>query len=192
MQENKVKRGARRINKVAELLAYKYKEDSIFFYSLLGIEETQDSSSTKNARFCLEKKLSCLISNKENLHNEYKDKKNLYVTPLAPSRISNLISTAASSTDSNLVCRKAEKDDVPTKISKKEKVARVNSNSSYRIMKKDEDGKKLYKSHLVLVDRKTKKSENFRLYKDKEIGFERDLQETIKETVKLTKHQIEF
>jgi hypothetical protein len=189
MKENKVRRGMRIINKAPELVARKYKDDSIFLYTFIGLEETQDSSSAKKSFFCLEKKLSCLPSNKENVYDGYRErKKDVYVTPLALSRISNLMSTAASSIDSDLL-RKSEKDlikeDVPTKGSKKGKVARVNSNTSYRIMKKNEDGKKLYKSHLVLVDRITKKSENFRLYKDKEIGFEKDLQETIKETVTL-------
>lgn len=191
MKENKTRRAVRRITKAPELILTKHANDCMLVASLIALEETQDSSSTKKVKgyFCLEKKESYFLSNKENEDSNIECKckeKDLFVTPLATSKISHLTSTAASRLDTDCT-RRSDKslieEKVPAKASRRGKVARVSNTSNHKAMKKNEDGKKLYKSYLMLIDRKTKRSEKFNLYKDSEIGFEGDLQDTIKEAV---------
>lgn len=158
----------------------------------VALEDTQDSSSSKKAvplsrlEPAKSPKLSLPPSNKENMRRKEEYEEGLLETPFVPSKTSNLVSTAASSLDTDL-CSQAEngsqRERVPRKSSRRGKVAHVAYVPSRKAVKKNNDGKKLYKSYLTLVDRKTKRSEYFRLYKDAEVGFERDLQETIKEAV---------
>eukprot|EP00826_Nyctotherus_ovalis_P010273 TRINITY_DN12725_c0_g1_i10.p1 TRINITY_DN12725_c0_g1~~TRINITY_DN12725_c0_g1_i10.p1 ORF type:complete len:199 (+),score=65.18 TRINITY_DN12725_c0_g1_i10:100-696(+) len=158
----------------------------------VALEDTQDSSSSKKAaplsRLEPSKspKLSLPPSNKENMRRKEEYEEDLLETPFVPSKTSNLVSTAASSLDADLssqVENSSPREEIPRKSSKKGKVAHVAYVPNRKAIKKNKAGKKLYKSYLALVDRKTKRSEYFRLYKDAEVGFERDLQETIKETV---------
>lgn len=188
MKTNNIRRAVKRITKAPELISTKYANDCILIPSLIALEETQDSSSVKKVKryFCLEKTESCLLSNKENEDSNVECTKDLFVTPLAISKISHLTSTITSRLDTDCT-RRSDKslveEKVPAKGSRRGKVARISNRPNHKAMKKNEDGEKLYKSYLILTDRKTKRSEKFKLYKDSEIGFERDLQDTIKEAV---------
>lgn len=158
-------------------------------------EETQDSSSSKKERPRSRREKKVLVKSfpekiKENANKNQDNKEKLLETPFAPSRISNLVSTAASSIDFELLSprnglREQHKEGAKRKVDKRSKRENNANFSNRKAMKKNEGGKKVFRSYLTLVDRKTKKSEQFRLYKDKEIGFEGALQVTIKEAVRL-------
>ena len=125
-------------------------------------------------------------SNKENVN--INGKRSVLKTPMVHVKMSNLISTKASSIDRFSSQGELEesviKEKVPIKSRRNGKVARANR-PTHKAIKKNKDGTKLYKSYLILVDRRTNESKIFYLYKDKEIGFEKDLQDTIKETVNI-------
>eukprot|EP00826_Nyctotherus_ovalis_P005404 TRINITY_DN11218_c0_g2_i3.p1 TRINITY_DN11218_c0_g2~~TRINITY_DN11218_c0_g2_i3.p1 ORF type:complete len:167 (-),score=8.06 TRINITY_DN11218_c0_g2_i3:259-759(-) len=71
---------------------------------------------------------------------------------------------------------------VPIKPRKENKrISRSDVNA--KTTKKDKDGKRHEKNYLMLTNEATKRSQRFRLYKDTEIGFDTELQDSVKENV---------
>ena len=82
--------------------------------------------------------------------------------------------------------KEAEKTKADEKVTKKASVHKretSNLDSSIKKTFKGRDGKKKYLSYLPLIDRSTNTTEYFKLYRDSEIGFDKDLQQSIKESV---------
>lgn len=196
MKDNKVQKARRVVKKNPhDLKPALGKNANTVNTPLLALEETRDSSSMKKIELFShpeKKSPSFSLANKENVdtNSEYRhEKKAALETPNAPSRLSNLQSTAASRLDFGLASSQAQEEAslgegrMPRKCSRRSKAKRVVSRPSRKVIKKNEDGKRLYKEYYLLVDNKTGQNEYFKLYKDSEVGFNRDLQDVIQESV---------